>query len=173
MTTTMIPTATDAVLEALAQNPDATPAALAEATGLVRSTVSRALVVLEEETKVARRPSSKSGRPGRQPDRWSAIESAPTTVPDTATPATPEVSGDEQVMLPVSAEGRRLGKGELRTLVLGHVCARPSQEMTPSAIAKALGRSPGAVANALVRLATDNEVVELPGSPRRYRAIPR
>lgn len=156
MTTTVIPTTADAVHEALVQNPDSTPAVLAEATGLVRSTVSRALVVLEEEARAARRPSPKSGRRGRQPDRWSAMENP---------------SGEHSAaQVPVAAV--RLGKGELRSLVLGHVRARPGQEMTPGTIAKALGRSPGAVANALVHLASGNEVVEMPGAPRRYRSIP-
>ncbi|HVE45124.1 MAG TPA: helix-turn-helix domain-containing protein [Acidimicrobiales bacterium] len=153
MTTTVIPTTTDAVYEALVQNPDSTPAALAEATGLVRATVSRALVVLEEEARAARRPSPKSGRRGRQPDRWSAMDN-PTGEHSSA-------------QLPAAAG--RLAKGELRSLVLDHVRSRPDREMTPGAIAKALGRSPGAVANALVRLTTDNEVVEMPGAPRRYR----
>lgn len=156
MTTAVIPTTTDAVYEALVKNPHSTPAALAEATGLVRATVSRALVVLEEEARAARRPSPKSGRRGRQPDRWSVMEN----------PSGPPLPG------PAAPSVLRLGKGELRSLVLGHVRARPGQEMTPGVIAKALGRSPGAVANALVRLATDDEVVEMPGAPRRYRSTP-
>jgi biotin operon repressor len=43
-------------------------------------------------------------------------------------------------------------------------------EHSPSSLAKLLGRSSGAVANALVRLTLDGLAVETSQRPRRYRA---
>lgn len=45
---------------------------------------------------------------------------------------------------------------------------RPDDQHTPTGLAKALGRSSGAIANALVRLTLDGEAVEVSAKPRRY-----
>ena len=63
-----------------------------------------------------------------------------------------------------------LKPGQLDGLVLGYLKSNArSAPHGPSGIGKALGRSSGAVANCLVRLARDERVVEVGERPRRYR----
>jgi hypothetical protein len=54
--------------------------------------------------------------------------------------------------------------------VLDYRPDRPGEEHSPSAIGRALGRSSGAVGNALVRLTIDGTVTETSAKPRRYTA---
>ncbi len=63
-----------------------------------------------------------------------------------------------------------LKPGKLDGLVLAYLKSNAhSTPHGPSGIAKTLGRSSGAVANCLVRLARDERVVEVSERPRRYR----
>jgi DNA-binding GntR family transcriptional regulator len=66
----------------------------------------------------------------------------------------------------------RLGAGELRQLVLACLADRPGQALSPTVIAKTLGRSAGAVANALRTLAGQGAVVQTQANPRRYCITP-
>jgi nitric oxide reductase NorQ protein len=66
----------------------------------------------------------------------------------------------------------RLGPGELRRQVAGCLAADPAAAHTPGAIARSLGRSAGAVGNALTTLAGRKEAERLAGRPVRYRATP-
>jgi nitric oxide reductase NorQ protein len=66
----------------------------------------------------------------------------------------------------------RLGQGELRRQVAARLAADPAAAHTPGAIARSLGRSSGAVGNALATLAGRGEAERLDGSPVRYRATP-
>lgn len=68
--------------------------------------------------------------------------------------------------------GPRLRKGELRALVLERLNADLDAEHTPTALSKVLGRSSGAISNALVRLCLDGQAVETSSRPRRYGAAP-
>jgi nitric oxide reductase NorQ protein len=63
----------------------------------------------------------------------------------------------------------RLGNGQLRRQVAEWLAARPAPH-TPDEIAKDLGRSAGAVGNALTTLAGRAEAERLPGKPIRYQA---
>jgi hypothetical protein len=72
------------VRAALTDGTDLTVAALAGATGLGRSTVSKALTRLETAGDAVRTPSGSAGR-ARQPDRWN-----PTRTATTAPPSPPE-----------------------------------------------------------------------------------
>ena len=65
----------------------------------------------------------------------------------------------------------RLGQGELRRLTAAHLAASPGAH-TPGEIARALGKSAGAVGNALTTLARRGEAAREPGTPIRYRATP-
>jgi hypothetical protein len=65
----------------------------------------------------------------------------------------------------------RLGQGELRRLTAAHLAASPGPQ-TPGEIARALGKSAGAVGNALTVLAKRGEAAREPGTPIRYRATP-
>jgi DNA-binding MarR family transcriptional regulator len=133
----------EAILKELRAAPGATMAELAEATGVSRSTAGKALQSLERDGLVERTPGGRDGA-RRLPDRFEAGPKEPT-----------------------SEATERLHSGELRALVLDDL-GRRSEPVSPSAIAKALGRSGGAVANALERLVTDGAVEPVNESPRRY-----
>ena len=135
--------ATQAVLAALGAHPEATVAELAVAAGVGRSTAGKALAALEQQGKAVRRPRL-GGVGGREPEHWA----------------------------PAGRPGRtvdRLARGQLGQLVAAYLAERPGQEVAPGALAKALGRSAGAVANALARLVVSGDAQVVSGSPRRYR----
>ena len=69
----------------------------------------------------------------------------------------------------VPAPKGRLGNGQLRRQVAEWLAARPGPH-TVGEIAKDLGRSAGAVGNALTTLADRAEAARLPGKPVRYEA---
>ncbi len=67
------------------------------------------------------------------------------------------------------AEGRRLGPGELDKLVLGYMRRHKNDAPhSPSAVARGIERSSGAVANCLDRLAAAEKVRLAAKKPRRY-----
>src|SRR5580700_783449 len=70
---------------------------------------------------------------------------------------------------PAPAPKGRLGNGQLRRQVAEWLAARPGPH-TVGEIAKDLGRSAGAVGNALTTLADRAEAARLPGKPIRYEA---
>jgi DNA-binding IclR family transcriptional regulator len=144
----------EAVLEALGRHSDTTVAELAEAAGIGRSTASKALGTLEAEGKVRRLAGGREGG-RRRADRWAPSEAAR---PSRAGKAPGE---------PAAAE--RLRPGVLATLVVDYLAAHADEALGPSAVGKALGRSQGAVANALVRLVEAGTVTIVSESPRRYR----
>jgi biotin operon repressor len=159
-----------ALLGVLADRPDTSAAELAEAAGIGRSTATKQLGALAGQGRVLRRPGGYAGG-RRTPDRWTLIA---TTAQDAATPAaTPPAAPAAQA---AQADGRdqqpaagRLRAGELRDLVVDCLAQRPGQPLSPTAIAKTLGRSGGAVANALQALAGQGRVVQAQYKPRRYR----
>jgi hypothetical protein len=55
--------------------------------------------------------------------------------------------------------------------VRGHLAAYPDAEFTPHAIGRVLGRSSGAVANALDRLTALGQAQLTGEHPRKYKAI--
>jgi hypothetical protein len=61
--------------------------------------------------------------------------------------------------------------GQLRDLVAGHLAAYPDAEFTPHAVGRVLGRSSGAVANALDRLTALGQAQLTSEHPRRYKAF--
>jgi nitric oxide reductase NorQ protein len=69
---------------------------------------------------------------------------------------------------PAALKGR-LGNGQLRRQVAEYLADHPGPHKTGE-VAKALGRSAGAVGNALTTLAGRNEADLLPGKPLRYQA---
>jgi hypothetical protein len=63
----------------------------------------------------------------------------------------------------------RLRPGELDGLVLSYMCKHEKElPMSPSAIAKGIGRSSGAVGNCLERLAKSKQARPAGKAPRRY-----
>ena len=179
-TKTRTGSAAEAVADALTGHPEATAADLAEMAGVGQSTAAKALAVLEADGKARRLPGGRGENGRRQPDRWSPAEApAPATdqeaktteadpEPKTESPARPvgRRPGDEYM-------GARLGRGELADLVLAFLADRPGEAVGPAAVAKALSRSAGAVANALGRLAEAGTVTLVGETPRRYRLARR
>ncbi len=76
------------------------------------------------------------------------------------TTAVPEVN-------PVSGTERLL-PGKLQEQVLAYLADHAGEELSPSQIARALGRSSGAVGNGLESLAKDGEVQKTRQTPRRF-----
>jgi DNA-binding IclR family transcriptional regulator len=146
--TTSKPSATDAVIKVLESKDAHTAAEIAEAAGLGRSTVGKALARLAEDRLVRR---SAGGRDGarRLPDRWSLTKRKQARRKD----------------------GERLRAGQLDGLVLEYLKAHEADgPLSPTAVAKALGRSSGAVGNCLARLATAGTVHQISQHPRRYQS---
>ena len=165
------PSAADTVAAVLETHANATAAQLAEAAGIGQSTATKALAVLEADGRARRLPGGRGDNGRRQPDRWSPPD--PPTPPPTPPAGTAagrkegRRAGDEYM-------GARLNRGELTGLVLEYLSARPAESLGPAAVAKSLGRSAGAVSNALGRLAEAGSVTLVADNPRRYRlARPR
>jgi predicted ArsR family transcriptional regulator len=146
MTTTAVTTPTQKLLAALSDNPQSNAADLAVITGLGRSTVSKQLAALEKASAVKRTPGARD-RGRRLPDRWS--------LPDVQ--ATP------------GAAGGRLRPGQLDALVLDHM-QTVAEPVGPVSVARALGRSTGAVANCMARLTKTRQLRLVDDRPRRYQA---
>lgn len=143
---TQITKAIDIVEQALTEYSEITVKELAELTGLGKSTIGKQLVVLECDGSAVRRKTDK-----RSPETWSMVKTSKKQASEGGKP-------------------ERLARGELRTLVLEYLKENPGESFTPTALGKVLRRSSGAVANALVRLSTDDDgdVTQVGESPRRY-----
>jgi hypothetical protein len=139
-----------------------TTAQVAEKAGLARSTATRTLAELEAEGLAERVNGGHDGK-ARVPDTWYQPGKSPKAGKKAASP-----NGAASVTQP---SGDRLGKGELRAQVLDYLAAHPKAEFGPSQLAKpeVLGRSAGAIANALDKLAEDDKVRLTGEKPRRYR----
>jgi DNA-binding MarR family transcriptional regulator len=147
------------VLEALATHPGATSAELAEVLGIGQSTAAKHLATHEVAGTARREPGGREG--GRRlADRWRTTAPA---LDDTA-------PGDTAVGGPARSADR-LGRGALGALVREYLASRPSEDLGPTQIGKALGRSQGAVSNALARLEAGGEARLVAASPRRYRIV--
>ena len=75
--------------------------------------------------------------------------------------------------LKAAASGRKapaVKPGALRELVAAHLAAHPGKDFGPHEIGKVLGRSSGAVANALDRLTSLNQARLTSEKPRRFQA---
>lgn len=139
---------TERTQAALAEHAAATAAELAVAARLGRSTVTRTLAALERAGHAVREPGTQD-RAGRNPDRWTR-----------AIPVEPPV--DSTV---------KLRPGALDALVLDHLRSDGAVAQGPGAVAKALDRSSGAVANCLSRLTTAGHLRQTSDRPKRYAAV--
>jgi DNA-binding MarR family transcriptional regulator len=171
----------EAITSALADHPEATAAQLADLTGIGRSTANKFLAALEREGTVVRRPGGHVGG-RRAADHWSlAGGGTDATVGDTAAPEgtndppDDETSEDAEPSAVEPGErdtdttgAARLGRGELSGLVLDYLTEHGGEGIGPSAIAKALERSSGAVGNACERLTETGKLRRTSDAPRRY-----
>lgn len=175
--------ASEAVLEALSAEGDRWVAEVALAAGVGRSTAGKALAALEQSGKVQRAAGARDGA-HRLPDRWSLaaadVPPAPSlrgaddpTTPDGAADrsADPKAEPDDAPEPgPARDEaGGRLRPGQLDGIVLEYLTAHANEgPLGPGAVAKALGRSSGAVGNCLARLAAAGRARLVGEQPRRY-----
>lgn len=90
-----------------------------------------------------------------------------TTPTGTPTPTTDPTGARMPVPAP---SGGRLAPGELRRRVAAHLATAPGSAFTPGQIARVLGRSSGAVGNALSVLTGRGQAEQVMTAPRRYRA---
>ncbi len=154
------------VLEVLRVVPQASVAQIAVSAGVGRSTASKLLAQLESDREVRRTEGGRDGK-RRLPDLWSLADHQPASRGAKAKPASGRSSGRPAV---TSASGdTRLKAGGLDPLVLDFLEKNANDgPHGPAAVARALERSSGAVANCLARLADAREVREVSEKPRRY-----
>jgi hypothetical protein len=188
-TTTTRTVAEDKLWDTLRANPGATTAELALTAGIGKSTAAKFLAAWAAEGSVERTPNASGGR--RTADRWTIPTTAEApaggqppsdTVDETADTgeAIMESSGDNEDPSSTAAteaaattdKASRLGKGALRGMVEDYLRANPGKEFSPNAIGKALGRSSGAVFNALVKLVGDGYAVQTQDKPKRFALKP-
>lgn len=144
------PSTEELVIGALSAQGETTASEIAAAAKLGRSTAGKVLVKLERAGKVGR---SEGGREGvRLPDRWNLVPNGPPPEGHAAT--------------------ERLRPGQLDGLVLAYLDEHGADAIGPTAVARSLGRSSGAVGNCLRRLATTERVRQVSEHPRRYVASP-
>lgn len=154
----------DTIIEALATDGEVTAADLADRLGIGQSTAAKRLATLEGTGSVLRQPGGRVNGV-RVADHWSVAtivvdnDAGNATKTDATNPADPK-SG-----------GKRLERGALGALVRDYLAARPDEDLGPSQVGKALGRSQGAVSNALARLETAGEARLVSVTPRRYRIV--
>ena len=152
-------TSEQAILAALASRLEMTVAEVAGVASLGRSTAGKVLARLADSGEVAR---VRGGRDGarRLPDRFSVEADKPST--KAAKPQAAEASD-------VESGGERLKPGQLDGLVIAFLKKNASRgPHDPTAVAKALQRSSGAVGNCLVRLAGTKRVRQDSDKPLRY-----
>ena len=65
---------------------------------------------------------------------------------------------------------RTLGKNELRNIVRDFLAAHPGHEFTPTTISREIGRSSGAIGNALAKLVVSGEAVLVKEAPATFTA---
>lgn len=156
------PPSEEAVLGFLAKLPDATAADVAAAAGIGRSTAAKMLARLERSGEARRSAGGKEG--GRRlPDRWE-LTAERASQEESAT----DEPGSKDAEEPASSGAGRLRPGELDGLVLDYLKKHSREPLGPSAVAKSLQRSSGAVANSLARLTRDERVRQVGERPRRY-----
>jgi DNA-binding MarR family transcriptional regulator len=156
----------DALLAALAARPGSTSSELADVLGIGQSTAAKRLAALEGADRALREPGGRV-EGVRVPDRW-AVHNAGHLEGAEAADREEPASGEAP-----AAEGGsgRLGRGALGTMVRDYLAARPGEDLGPTQVGKALGRSQGAVSNALARLESSGVVSLVSESPRRYRIV--
>jgi hypothetical protein len=155
------PPAKQAILEVLKVEPQASVAQIAVSAGVGRSTAGKLLAQLESDGEVRRTAGGRDGQ-RRLPNLWSLADQQPAAQDANAKPANAthgQPSGDTD----------RLKPGQLEPLVLAYLKENAdSGPHGPTAVAKALERSSGAVGNCLVRLTAANKVKQASDKPRRY-----
>jgi hypothetical protein len=146
------------VIDALATAGEATVDEVAAAAGIGRTSARKYLSALVHTGKAKRTAGGREGK-RKLPDRYSPASGKQAPA---GRAAVAEGSG--------TGRGERLRPGGLDRLVLAYMREHDDEgPFGPSAVAKGLGRSSGAVGNCMDRLASQGEEVERVGDrPRRY-----
>lgn len=97
-------------------------------------------------------------------DTPDAADTAPQVTPIDGNSA-PDTTGTAPA---VSGSGR-LRPGALRELVINHLRAHPNEAYTATGISRAIEKSSGAIANALVKLTKQGITQQVSETPRRYQ----
>ncbi|MFD6540642.1 hypothetical protein [Streptomyces goshikiensis] len=185
-------------LAALSENRGATAKEVAEYAGIGGSTAGKALTALEGHGLAHRELGERDGA-RKTADRWyhgpaatsveaePEVEDAPAQdAPAEEAPAEAETPTDAPAPAETAPEpeeaptapkapakapkpATRLARGGLRQMVYEHLAAHPTEAFTAPALSKTLGRSAGAVANALVKLRDHGQADLVGESPRRYQ----
>ncbi len=92
---------------------------------------------------------------------------------DTASAETEATTTDAAEPTSKDSSSQRLRPGELRALLHAWLAERPGQEFTPTKIGKELGRSAGAVGNALATMTDADQVTKTSAKPRKYMLAPQ
>ncbi|OXM59577.1 hypothetical protein [Amycolatopsis vastitatis] len=116
---------------------------------------------LPADTKVG----STTPPPGAAPMDPADARTEPTPT-SAVTPAASDVTGI------VPTDGERLPKGGLRALVEEYLTEHPGKDFGPAKIGKVLGRSGGAVNNALEKLVADGYAIKTCEAPKRFAINP-
>jgi hypothetical protein len=171
--TTEKPASEQAVLKALASEPEATAADVATAANVGRSTAGKVLARLTNSGGVRRTPGGRDGA-RRLPDRFALASAEPAAdgaKPKAAADAEPKADAKPKAAddAKPKAAGERLRPGALDGLVLSYMTShKDTGPFGPGMIAKALGHSAGAVSNCITRLTKAKQVRQVSESPRRY-----
>ena len=170
----------DTIIETLANEGEVTAADLADRLGIGQSTAAKRLAALEGTGSVLRQPGGRVNGV-RVADHWSVATVPSDNLADPRAPAEATVGVDNHASDATQTDatkpaapqsgGERLGRGALGTLVRDYLAARPDEDLGPSQVGKALGRSQGAVSNALARLEAAGEARLVSVTPRRYRIV--
>jgi len=122
-------------------------------------TTAPAEAAAEESVTHAAAPDADEATPTTENGHSPAAGPADTAPAQTAPAPSPAAGG----------KSTRLGKGQLADLTLAWLRQNPGAH-TASAIGKSTGRSSGAIANALAKMATTGTVTQVSDHPRRYTA---
>ena len=170
----------DTIIDALATEGEVTAADLADRLGIGQSTAAKRLAALERTGSVLRQPGGRVNGV-RVADHWSVATVPSDDMADSDVPAEATVGADNDASNATETDaskpaapksgGERLERGALGALVRDYLAARPDEDLGPSQVGKALGRSQGAVSNALARLETAGEARLVSVTPRRYRIV--
>ncbi len=163
-------TAADKLRAALIAAPGSTAVDLAASIGINKSTAGKILARWEAKgTAIRTARGVVDGR--RAGDLWSAVA---TDVVEPEVVAKPELA---EAVVPAREpfdplpEGR-LKSGALRALTEDYLRMHPGEEFGPTHIGRALGRSQGAVNNALEKLTSAGTVVKTQEAPKRFAIAP-
>lgn len=91
---------------------------------------------------------------------------------DASAPAAQASSGEQAApaeTITSLGEKKRLAPGTLRQMVIDHLQAHPETAFTSTALSRVIGKSSGAIANALVTLAKRGQAQQVSDHPRRYQ----